>query len=134
RERSCGFAIASRSLPNVLLEEILHARRLRGLRRHTPGNIHRQPTSPEGDDAVLAPAGVIQHEQTAALRLFLLTGRRCGFDMLAQILAERTFAVGSPPLPRYQPGKRAAGSGHARQNVQQGVDPVTELRTRVAAD
>ena len=75
---------------------------------------HLQPTSPEGDDAALASAGLIQHEQTAALRLFLLTGRRCGFDVLAQILAERTFPVGSLALARYQAGERATGSGQRR--------------------
>src|SRR5262249_5968926 len=96
----------------------------------------RYPTCsrPAEGDAALASAGLIQHEQTAALRLFLLTGRRCGFDVLAQILAERTFPAGSLAFPRYQAGERATGSGHARQQVQQGVDPITELRTRVAAE
>src|SRR6516165_7026928 len=95
---------------------------------------HRYPADqPEGAAAALASAGLIQHEQTAALRLLLLTSRRCSFDVLAQILAERTFPVGSLALARYQAGERATGSGHARQQVQQGVDPITELRTRVAA-
>jgi hypothetical protein len=53
--------------------------------------------------------------------------------MLAQILAERTFLVGSVALARYQADERATGSGHARQQVQQGVDPISELRARVAA-
>ena len=33
----------------------------------------------------------------------------------------------------YQAGERATGSGHARQQIQQGVDSITKLRTRVAA-
>jgi len=93
-----------------------------------------QPTRPDSDAAALASAGLIQHEQTAALRLFLLTGRRCGFDMLAQILAERTFPVGSLALARYQAGERATGSGHARHGAIENMIALSALLNPSLAD
>jgi len=41
--------------------------------------------------------------------------------------------IGSLARACYQAGERATGSGHARQQIQQGVDSITKLRTRVAA-
>src|SRR5262245_2609628 len=83
----------------------------------------------------LVDVELIQHDQSAALRFLLFSGRRCHFDVLSQLSAKRrrAFLVGRLASPRYYAGERATGPGHARQQVQQHVDAMTELRTRVAA-
>src|SRR5262245_18210534 len=83
----------------------------------------------------LVAVELFQHDQSAALRFLLPTGPHCHFDVLSQLSAKRgrAFRVGRVASPRYYTGECAPGSGHTRQQVQQHVDAMTELRTRVAA-
>src|SRR5262249_49944447 len=83
----------------------------------------------------LVAVELIQHDQSAALRFLLLTASHCHFDVLSQLFAKRrrAFLVGRVASPWYYAGECATGSGPTRQQVQQHVHAMTELRTRVAA-